>query len=252
VFEAQRRRELDEARWSAAREHWLHLARSVGASKDRRTRLAAIPISADVVSASRRLYTTSAARRITVARRERRWGDVGQIARDEAIALYQDAGSPTPVPEEILARYREGMTALLRSLIPIAKDVEVVSAGCCRACRRDEGLTFRTSDEVKGSRLPHEGCPRGLCGCDWWPAVVDRRRRRKRRAAARVVEAGDPVEDAADAVEEAATDAVRAAGNGSQDAAPADHPGLEDRGSDHVPPVEERERVAADDPPVRE
>ena len=237
VFEAQRQRELDEARWSAAREQWLLLARNVGASPDRRTRLAAMPISEDVVAASRRLYTTSAARRITDARREKRWGDVGQLARDEAMALYRDAGSPVPVPEEILARYREGMTATLRSLVPIAKDVELVSAECCPACRADEGQTFKTTDEVKGSRLPHEGCPKGLCGCDWWPAVVDRKRRRKRRTAAA------PAAPTADA---------GGAPDGSEDAAAADHPGLEGGGGDHVPAIEERERVSADDPPVRE
>jgi hypothetical protein len=69
---------------------------------------------------------------------------------------------------------------VLRSLLPVAKDVELVSAGCCPPCRADDEKTFRITSEVRTPRLPHAGCPKGLCGCDWWPAVAEPRKRRRR------------------------------------------------------------------------
>lgn len=237
VFEAQRRRELDEARWGAAREQWLLLARSIGVPQDQRARVAAMPISPDAVASAERLYATTAEHAMAAARREKRWGDVGQLARDLAAARYKALGSPIPVPEEILALHRDGMAAVLRSLVPLTKDVELVSAGCCRPCRADSGAVFRASDELKARRLPHDGCPHGLCGCDWWPAVMDPRRRRRRRSATRP----------------AASGAAAATGDVAlEDAPAADHPGLEGGPGDHVPPVEERERIAAHDAPVGE
>jgi hypothetical protein len=87
------------------------------------------------------------------------------------------------------------MTAVLRSLAPAVKQAELVSAGCCSACREDDGAVFRIAEEVRRGRLPHPGCPKGLCGCDWWPAAVEPRRRRRRAAntgSRRAVEAPDP------------------------------------------------------------
>jgi hypothetical protein len=100
------------------------------------------------------------------ARHERRWGDLGRIRREQANALYEEVGHPVPPPEPIDGLLREGMTAVLRSLEPLSREVEVVSSGCCPASRAEDGTTFRIVAEVYVPRLPHPGCPAGLCGCD--------------------------------------------------------------------------------------
>jgi hypothetical protein len=183
VFEAERQRAIDEQAQAVARQRWLRLAMTVKASPARRAKLADAPLSAEVVRISRTLYLATAERAAKAARHEKRWGDVGRIVREQARALYEEAGAPVPPPDEIAEIHREGMTAVLRSLQPLAKDVELVSTGCCPACRADDGETFRIASEVRTARLPHAGCPRGLCGCDWWPAVVEPRKRRRRAPA---------------------------------------------------------------------
>jgi hypothetical protein len=184
VFEAERRRGSDEASWTAARDGWLGLARDRGASPARRDRLASARISADVVRKSRDLYLSAAEKSVRDATRERRWGEVGHIRREQAAALYRDAGAPVPPPDEIVGLHRAGMIAVLRSLTPAVRQAELVSPGCCPACRKDDGAVFRIADEVRRGRLPHAGCPKGLCGCDWWPAAVEPVRRRRRSATA--------------------------------------------------------------------
>jgi hypothetical protein len=184
VFDAERRREADEAAWTAARRRWLTLAHDLHAPGDRLTRIAGAPISAEAMAAARTLYLTTAEGVVRTARREKRWGDVGQVRRRQAEALYLEADSPRPVPEEIVALHREGMAAVLRSLLPVSKSAEIVSAGCCPACRADDGRAFRIADELRAVRLPHAGCPKGLCACDWWPAVAPPKQRRRRASAA--------------------------------------------------------------------
>jgi hypothetical protein len=185
VFEAERERENNQRAWAAARQRWLRLAKNVKAPPTRRQKLAVAPLTAEVVRSSRTLYLATAERAAKAARHEKRWGDVGRILREQAAALYEEAGSPVPPPGEIAQIHREGMTAVLRSLEPLAKEVELVSTGCCPVCRADEDETFRITLEMRTARLPHAGCPRGLCGCDWWPAVVQPRKRRRRAPAAR-------------------------------------------------------------------
>ena len=184
VFEAERLRALDVIAWTAARDRWLLLATHLRVLPARREKLAAAPITADVVRASRALYLSVADRSLAAARREKRWGDVSGLLREQARALYEEAGSPVPPPDEIAALHRDGMTAVLRSLQLLSRHAELVSTGCCAPCRADDGRTFRISDEVRTPRLPHPGCPRGLCSCDWWLAVAERRKRRRRRTPA--------------------------------------------------------------------
>lgn len=183
VFEAERQHDLDVLAWTAARERWLRLAEGVRASPARGARLAAAPISARAVKASRDLYLQTLERAVRTARRELRWSDVGGLRREQARALYEEAGFPVPPPVDITELHREGMIAVLRSFPHTAKHVELVSVGCCPACRADDGKAFVTAGELRMPRLPHAGCPKGLCGCDWWPAVVVQRKRRRRRAA---------------------------------------------------------------------
>jgi hypothetical protein len=183
VFEAERQREVDERTWTADRARWLALAKNVKAPVARRTKLAQAPLSAAVVEASRDLYLANAERAVRNARRDKKWGDVGTIRRAQAAALYQDAGSPVPPPDEVMALHREGMSAVLRSLSAVARNAEVVGAECCRACRADDGTVVRIATELREPRLPHAGCPRGICACDWWVAVVERKPSRRRRPA---------------------------------------------------------------------
>ena len=198
VFEAERQREVDERTWTADRARWLALAKNVKAPVARRTKLAQAPLSAAVVDASRDLYLATAERAVRNARRDKKWGDIGTLRRVQAAALYQDAGSPVPPPEEVMALHREGMSAVLRSLSAVAQNAEVVGAECCKACRADDGTVVRIATELRAPRLPHAGCPRGICACDWWVAVVERKPSRRRRPATRAagVSATVPAPDA--------------------------------------------------------
>ncbi len=192
VFKAERRRTAEELAGTEARERWLRLAHGVNASPDRSAKLAAAPISSDVVAACRTLYLAAAERVIKSARRDGRWGDVGRIRREQAKALHEESGAASPPSDEIAELYREGMVAVLRSLLPLAKEAELVGAKCCRTCRSEDGRTFRIVDEVRLRRLPHASCPLGLCGCDWWPAMAEPKRpRRRARSGAKAKPAGD-------------------------------------------------------------
>ena len=149
---------------------------------DRRARIAAAPLSAASVQSARTLYLVAVERAVRAARHDKHWEDVARLRRRQAAALYEEAGGSPPPSDEIVAIYREGMTATLRELATVARGVELVGASCCHACRADNERTFRIADELHTPRLPHPDCPRGLCACDWWPAVqlpVSKRRRRR-------------------------------------------------------------------------
>ena len=180
VLEAERHREADVKLWTAARRHWIGLALSVRAPVDLCRKIAAMPIR--------------------------------QIEADE---LYDDAGSPLPPPADIVAVYREAKAAVLHSLAAHSTVAELAAGTCCRACRADEGGLFKIAGELRKPRLPHDGCPRGLCGCDWFVAVPETkpaRRRRKPRVVAPVTATpGVPSEAGRDAVDASETvDAVDA------------------------------------------
>jgi len=184
VFEAERDRETKERDWTGERRRWLGLAKGVSAPVNRVARLAAVPPSEAVVVASRDLYLAAAERAVRTARRSKRWGEVAWIRRQQAAAMYRASGSAIPPPDEIVTLHRAWSEAALRSFVGVGAQVELVAAGCCAICERDNGRAFRIADELRAQRLPHEGCPKGLCPCDWWPVpgATARGRRVRRRA----------------------------------------------------------------------
>lgn len=186
VYEAERERERLQLAWTTQRRRWLDLARLVGAPEERRLGLAAAPLNAATVASSRSLYLATADQAVKVARRRGNWNEVARVRREQAGALFAEAGSAAPPADDIVALYREGEAATLRAVAKLSKQAELVGASCCAPCRADNGKTFRITDELRTPRLPHPGCPRGLCACDWWPALVaaPARPRRKRRTAA--------------------------------------------------------------------
>jgi hypothetical protein len=198
IFELERQRELDAERWTRERHGWLRLAQRVGAPADRRRRLADAALTAASVKASKTLYLVSAERAVRAARRDKRWAEVAQIRRRQAAALHEEAGGTLPPPDEIVALYREGVAATLRNLALMSRDAELVGAGCCQACRADNERIFRIAEELRTPRLPHAGCPRGLCMCDWWPALTSapkKPRRRRAPAPPRSADGAPPVAD---------------------------------------------------------
>ncbi len=207
VFEGERRRTDDQDRWAIERRRWLHLAKVVKAPAGRREQIERAPLSAESVHAARTLYLASVEREVRAARRAARWNDVAIRRREQAAALFEESGSPVPPPEEVLRLHQEGAAAALRAMVAIARWADLVGAGCCPACRADDGRTFRIADELRVPRLPHPGCPRGLCQCDWWISTeVPKRRRRsttKARSSAAAPDAAPdpgttaPTEDAA-------------------------------------------------------
>jgi hypothetical protein len=88
--------------------------------------------------------------------------------------MWRVAGSPVPSPAEFIAMYREGVAAELRGIAEISRNAELVSARCCGACRGDDRVVVRIAQELRTPRLPHAGCPKGLCRCHWDLAARDR------------------------------------------------------------------------------
>lgn len=184
VFEAQRDRESKEHTWAGERASWLALARGVSAPDNRIARLSAAPPSDAVVAASKDLYLAAAESAVRTARRDKRWDQVARIRRAQAAALYHACGSPVPPPDDVVALHREWSAAALRSIIRFGKNAELVAEGCCAICRKDDGRAFRIAAELRTPRLPHAGCPKGLCPCDWFPLPDTKgpRKRARRRA----------------------------------------------------------------------
>lgn len=167
VFQAERRRIAGAGRLGRDRARWLKLAAAAGAPADRATRLSAAEVSEQVVEGCRTLYLGTVEQSFRAARRERRWEDAARIRRAQALALYRVAGSPVPPPEGIVRLHRDGTAAELRGIAEIAREAELVGATCCDACRADDGRILRITAELRVPRLPHEGCPKGLCRCRW-------------------------------------------------------------------------------------
>jgi hypothetical protein len=159
----------------------LRRAEIVGVAERRRDQIAARPISAEAVGQARSAYLAAADQAVRAARRERRWDTLARLRRDQAAAIHQAMGSPAPPSDDVLALHREAATAELRRAAASAKQAELVGSRCCPACRRDDGRVFRIADELKVPRLPHDGCPHGLCACAWWIALEKPVRGRRRR-----------------------------------------------------------------------
>ena len=184
VFDAERRRAASSVRLNRERDRWLRLATAAGAPADRIARLANGRLTDEGVSAARALYLATVERAVRAAKHDRDWEQVARIRRDNATELYRIAGSPLPLPPDILALFRDGVAAELRGIAEISRDAELVSATCCDVCRSDSHQIYRIARELRQPHLPHDGCPRGLCRCRWDLAERDRttmRRYLKRR-----------------------------------------------------------------------
>jgi hypothetical protein len=173
-FEAERRRIAGAARFTRERARWLKLAAAAGAPPERGARLVAAQLSEETVDAARALYMTTVERAFRSAKRERRWDDASRIRREQAMALFRVPGSGSIPSEAVVTLHREGVAAELRGLAEIAKEAELVSAACCDACRADDGRIVRIAQELLAPRLPHPGCPKGLCRCRWDMTARDR------------------------------------------------------------------------------
>ncbi|MFI5259194.1 MAG: hypothetical protein ACHQ01_06250 [Candidatus Limnocylindrales bacterium] len=174
IFDAERRRSAHFGRWIREQQRWLKLAAAAGAPGQRTERLAAALPSEDAVEVARTLYLTAVDRSFRSARADHRWEDASRIRREQAMALFRVAGSPLPPPEALVELHREGVVAELRGIAEIAKEAELTSAACCDVCRADDGQICRISEELGATRLPHQGCPKGLCRCRWDLAARDR------------------------------------------------------------------------------
>lgn len=179
VFEAQRERVRNSARWVRDRDRWLGFAAAAGAPAERIRHIAAARLSADVVASARKLYVSTVDRAFRTARNERDWDAGARLRREEAGVLHRIAGAPVPPPADVVGIYREGVAAELKGIAEIARDAELVSARCCDACRGDDKAIARISTELRTPRLPHAGCPKGLCRCRWELASRDRQTLRR-------------------------------------------------------------------------
>jgi len=174
VFESERRRSLNFGRWSKERAAWLKLAGSARADAGRIGRIAESPLSEQIVASAKNLYLTTVDREFREAKQDYRWEDASQSKRAQAAAMHRLAGSPVPPTYEVTAVHRDAITAELRGIGRMAKDAALVGSDCCDACRADDGRTYKIATELRTPRLPHEGCPRGLCQCRWDLTLRDR------------------------------------------------------------------------------
>jgi hypothetical protein len=174
VFEAERQRVAASGRLTRERDRWLRLAAAAAAPAQRQSRLAAAPLSEGVVDAARALYMGTVDRAFRAAKREKDWESASRIRREQATALHRMVGSPLPPSADIVALFREGVAAELRGIAEISRDAELVSASCCDVCMAEHRQIFRIALELREPRLPHAGCPKGLCRCGWDLAARDR------------------------------------------------------------------------------
>jgi hypothetical protein len=185
ALEAGQRRVKETARLARIRDRWLGQASAVGASPASIERIGRVAASEEGIQAARALYLGAANRAFTAARRERRFAEAASIRRAHALALVREQGTSVPVPDEAVALYRDAMSAELKAQREFGRDAELAAATCCEACRVDQGLVVRISEEVKAARLPHAGCPKGVCHCRWLPARVAGRRAAVKAGSAR-------------------------------------------------------------------
>jgi hypothetical protein len=176
ALEAGQRRVKETARLARLRDRWLAQASAVGASPAAIERIGRVTASEEGVQAARGLYLGAANRAFTAAHRERRFAEAASIRRAQALALVREKGAAVPVSDEVIALYRDAMSAELKAQREFGRDAELAAASCCEVCRLDDGLVVRISEEVKATRLPHAGCPKGVCQCRWLAARVAGRR----------------------------------------------------------------------------
>lgn len=200
IVDSQLQLEADERRWAAELALWLAHAARTKAPAEQLARLSAAKLTASVVDRSRALYLESAERAVRAARRNAEWSVVARIRRDEAATLYAEAGNPVPPPEDVVTLHREGMLAELRSIAAVTQFAELVDAGCCPACRTGHGTSVKITTELRTPRLPHEGCPKGICRCEWWISTAAPRRPRRRRSTSLSVATGARPGDEVDGV----------------------------------------------------
>jgi hypothetical protein len=189
VFEAERKRMTNAGRWTRERARWLKIAAAVDAPSERLAKLERAPLSEEVVAASKALYTNTVDRSFRTAKRERRWVDATRIKREQALVLFRLGGSSIPPPDDAVDAHRDAASASLHGIAEMSREAELVSRRCCDACDADDGHIFKIASELRTPRLPHSGCPRGLCRCDWFLAVRDQsmvRLNLRRRARAEV------------------------------------------------------------------
>lgn len=168
VFEAERARAANIERWTAERHRWLEYARLNGAPLSRIERMERTPAeSPDAVEKARALFDATVDRAVEEALRHDRWEVAALLRRDQAQAIRRMDGEGAPPTDEMLRRCRQAAELELRGIASMARTAVVVGARCCEACRADDGAVLRIAGELRGTRLPHVDCPKGLCGCRW-------------------------------------------------------------------------------------
>ena len=173
VFEAERRRAMNAERWGRERDRWLDLARESGAAADRVPHRPGSPSRRPtwpprVPSTCRPSTARSGSPGANV--------DGRRQPRSATTRRSSCSGSPARRPHRRTRSSSSTARAWRRSCTAIgevAKDAELRGASCCESCRVDEGRVVRIAEELRSPRLPHRGCPKGLCRCRWFISARD-------------------------------------------------------------------------------
>jgi hypothetical protein len=167
VFEAERAREANIERWTTDRRKWIDLARAAGAQALRLERLERAAVSEEAVQTARALYGATVDHAVDEALRRDRWEEAARHRRAQADALRRLTGRHLEPSTEVRDLYREAAAIELRGIAAMARTAAVVGSRCCDACRADDAAVFRIAAELRATRLPHDGCPKGVCRCRW-------------------------------------------------------------------------------------
>jgi hypothetical protein len=167
VFEAERRRSADLERWTSERIQWLRLAIGLDPNAQDVQHLGSAPISEEAVASARNLCLAIVDRRLRDLELEERWEEASDLGHEQAAVMHRLAGSSVRPPDDLIAIHRRAAAADLRWIARVATEAELDGAACCSTCQADDGRTSQIEAELEIPRLPHEGCPKGLCRCQW-------------------------------------------------------------------------------------
>ena len=120
------------------------------------------------------MYFAAVDRAVKTARAEHDWPLAVRLRRTQAVAVLKAAGSPMPLPEDVVELHRDAAAIELRGIQELAREAELVGPPCCPPCEADTGHIYRINAELHEARLPHADCPNGLCGCRWRLSDRDR------------------------------------------------------------------------------
>ena len=116
VFEAERRRVAESRHWVGPRNHWIRLAEAADAPADRVAKVMDMLATPESTFAARSVYFAAVDRAVKTARAEHDWPLAVRLRRTQAVAVLKAAGSPRPLPDDVVELHRDAAAIELRGI----------------------------------------------------------------------------------------------------------------------------------------